>query len=165
MSWAIRPAEVGDIPALTALYNHYIATTAITFDIEPMTAEARTGWFSHYSPQGRHRLLVACEGPVLLGYASTSPFAVKAAYETSVEVSVYVAAGQARRGIGTALYGALFDSVAGEDIHRAYAGITLPNDASVALHERFGFTPVGIYREVGRKFDRYHDVLRMQREL
>jgi phosphinothricin acetyltransferase len=141
VTWTIRPAEAGDIPALTALYNHYIATTAITFDIEPMTVEARTGWFSHYSPAGRHRLLVAYEGPTLLGYASTSPFAVKAAYETSVEVSVYVAADQARRGIGTALYGALFDSVADED------------------------TPVGFYREVGRKFDRYHDVLRMQREL
>jgi phosphinothricin acetyltransferase len=165
MSLAIRPAERGDLPALIALYNHSIATTAITFDIEPMTVETRAAWFSHYSPAGRHRLLVAHEGPTLVGYASTSPFAVKAAYETSVEVSVYVGAEHGRRGIGTALYEALFASVADEDIHRAYAGITLPNDASVALHERFGFTPVGVYREVGRKFDRYHDVLRMQREL
>jgi phosphinothricin acetyltransferase len=161
----VRPARHEDLPGLTALYNHYIATTAITFDIDPVTVEQRAGWFAHYSGHGRHRLLVAEDGPTLLGYASTSPFAVKAAYETSVEVSVYVAADQTRRGIGTALYEALFAAVAGEDIHRAYAGITLPNDASVALHERFGFTPVGVYREVGRKFGRYHDVLRMQREL
>jgi phosphinothricin acetyltransferase len=161
----IRPAELGDVPALVDLYNHYIATTAITFDIEPVTFESRTEWFHHYSLTGRHRLLVGYDGPTLLGYASTSPFAVKAAYETSVEVSVYLAHDQTRRGLGTALYEALFASVAGEDIHRAYAGITLPNEASVALHLRFGFSDVGVYREVGRKFGRYHDVLRMQREL
>jgi phosphinothricin acetyltransferase len=164
MTLAIRPAEPGDVAALTELYNHYIATTAITFDIEPMTVETRAEWLSHYAPSGRHRLLVGHDGPVLVGYASTSPFAVKAAYETSVEVSVYVAPGRARRGIGTALYEALFASVADEDIHRAYAGITLPNEASVRLHEQFGFTPVGVYREVGRKFGRYHDVLRMQKD-
>jgi phosphinothricin acetyltransferase len=161
----IRVAELTDVPALVDLYNHYIATTAITFDIEPVTIASRTEWFHHYAPTGRHRLLVAYDGPTLLGYASTSPFAVKAAYETSVEVSVYLAAKQSRRGIGTALYEALFASVADEDLHRAYAGITLPNDASIALHQRFGFTDVGVYREVGRKFGRYHDVLRMQRDL
>ncbi len=163
MSPAIRPAELADVPALTDLYNHYIRTGVATFDIEPMSLEARTAWFSHYTTTGRHRLLVAHHDQVLLGYASTSPFAVKAAYETSVEVSVYLAPNQGGRGIGTALYDALFASVAGEDIHRGYAGITLPNPGSVALHERFGFTPVGIYREVGRKFGVYHDVLRMQR--
>jgi len=164
MTPEIRPAVITDVPALTDLYNHYIRSTATTFDIEPMTVATRTTWFSHYAVTGRHRLLVAYDGAMLLGYASTSPFAVKAAYETSVEVSVYLAPDQGRRGIGTALYEALFAAVAGEDIHRAYAGITLPNPASIALHERFGFTPVGVYREVGRKFGQYHDVLRMQRE-
>jgi phosphinothricin acetyltransferase len=164
MTPEIRPAVITDVPALTDLYNHYIRSTATTFDIEPMTVATRTTWFSHYAVTGRHRLLVAYDSATLLGYASTSPFAVKAAYETSVEVSVYLAPDQGRRGIGTALYEALFAAVAGEDIHRAYAGITLPNPASIALHERFGFTPVGVYREVGRKFGQYHDVLRMQRE-
>ena len=120
---------------------------------------------SHYAETGRHRLLVAYAGPELVGYASTSPFAVKAAYETSVEVTVYTADGHGGKGIGTALYEALFAAVADEDVHRAYAGITMPNDASVRLHRRFGFTEVGLYREVGRKFGRYYDVLRMQREL
>lgn len=165
MTPSLRVAELGDVPALVDLYNHYVRTTAITFDIEPVTTATRTEWFHHYAPTGRHRLLVAYDGPTLLGYASTSPFAVKAAYETSVEVSVYTSPDRTRRGIGTALYEALFASVADEDLHRAYAGITLPNDASVALHQRFGFTDVGVYREVGRKFGRYHDVLRMQREL
>ena len=165
MTPQIRPAELADVPALVDLYNHYIATTAITFDIEPVTVTTRTEWFHHYAPTGRHRLLVAHDGDALLGYASTSPFAVKAAYETSVEVTVYTAHDQQRRGVGSALYEALFASVAGEDLHRAYAGITLPNEASIALHQRFGFTDVGVYREVGRKFGRYHDVLRMQRDL
>ena len=165
MTRQIRAAELVDVPRLVDLYNHYIATTAITFDIEPVTVAARTEWFRHYAPTGRHRLLVAYEDDTLLGYASTSPFAVKAAYETSVEVTVYAAHDQMRRGVGTALYEALFASLAGEDLHRAYAGITLPNEASVALHQRFGFTDVGVYREVGRKFGRYHDVLRMQRDL
>jgi phosphinothricin acetyltransferase len=165
MTPEIRNAEPADLPALVDLYNHYIATTAITFDIEPVTVAARKSWLSHYSAVGRHRLLVAYDGPVLLGYASTSPFAVKAAYETSVEVSVYLDPQHTGRGVGTALYEALFASVADEDIHRAYAGISLPNEASVALHQRFGFTDVGVYREVGRKLGRYWDVLRMQREL
>lgn len=165
MTQQIRVAELSDIPALVDLYNYYVATTAITFDIEPVTITSRTEWLRHYAPTGRHRLLVAYDGPTLLGYASTSPFAVKAAYETSVEVTVYTAPDQTRRGIGTSLYEALFASVADEDLHRAYAGITLPNEASIALHQRFGFTDVGVYREVGRKFGRYHDVLRMQREL
>jgi phosphinothricin acetyltransferase len=161
----IRPAVLDDLPGLTALYNHYIATTAITFDLDPWTVEQRRAWFEHYAETGRHRLLVAYEDGVLAGYASTSPFAVKAAYQTSVEVSVYLAAGFGGRGIGTALYEALFVAIADEDVHRAHAGITLPNPASVALHKRFGFEEVGVYDEVGYKFGRYHDVLRVQRPL
>jgi phosphinothricin acetyltransferase len=165
MTLEIRPAVSDDLPALTDLYNHYIATTAITFDLDPWTLDQRRAWFDHYAATGRHRLLVAYEDDSLAGYATTSPLAVKAAYQTSVEVSVYLAPGRGGRGIGTALYEALFAAVADEDLHRAHAGITLPNDASVALHTRFGFTSVGVYTEVGRKFGRYHDVLRMQREL
>lgn len=165
MSVQIRPAVSSDAAALTELYNHYVATTAITFDIEPWTVADRTAWMSHYAEAGRYRLLVAHEGDELAGYASTSPFAVKPAYETSVETTIYTAAGHSGKGIGTALYEALFAAVADEDLHRAYAGITMPNDASLRLHQRFGFTEVGLYREVGRKFGRYHDVLRMQREL
>ena len=161
----IRPAVEDDLPALTELYNHYIATTAVTFDLEPWTLDQRRAWFGHYAETGRHRLLVAYEDGVLAGYASTSPLAVKAAYQTSVEVSVYLAPDRGGRGIGTALYEALFAAIADEDVHRAHAGITLPNPASVALHRRFGFEEVGVYDQVGRKFGRYHDVLRLQRRL
>ena len=77
MTLEIRPAVLDDLPALTELYNHYIATTAITFDLEPWTVDERRAWFSHYAETGRHRLLVAYEDGWLAGYASTSPFAMR----------------------------------------------------------------------------------------
>lgn len=161
----VRDAVLDDVPALTEIYNHYIRTTAVTFDLEPWTVEARTEWFHHYAPTGPHRLLVAVDGERVVGYASSSPFAVKAAYATTVETSVYLAPDATGSGIGTALYGRLFADLEGEDLHRAHAGITLPNPGSVALHRRFGFTEVGVYTEVGRKFGTYHDVLRVHRPL
>ncbi len=108
----------------------------------------------------------AAEGDgALLGYATSSAFRPKAAYATSVEVTVYCAPRAAGRGVGTLLYEALFEALAGEDIHRAYAGIALPNDASVRLHTRFGFRHIGTYTEVGRKFGRYWDVAWYQKDL
>ncbi len=94
----------------------------------------------------------------VLGYASSSPFRPKAAYETSVEASIYLASDATGLGIGTALYSRLFEELAGEDVRRALGGIALPNPASIALHARFGFTLVGTYTEQGRKFGRYWDV-------
>ncbi|GHE76015.1 phosphinothricin N-acetyltransferase [Streptomyces longispororuber] len=96
--------------------------------------------------------------PRILGYATSSPLRPKPAYATSVEVSVYCAPEAAGRGVGTLLYRRLLAALEGEDVHRAYAGIALPNPASVRLHERFGFRHLGTYREVGRKFGRYWDV-------
>jgi phosphinothricin acetyltransferase len=157
--FSIRPAELSDLAALSTLYNHYILTTPITFDIEPYTLEQRQArWFNHYARQGRYRLFVAEQADTVLGYASSSPFASRAAYGTSIEVSIYLNPNAHRQGIGSRLYETLFAALEGEDIHRAYAGITVPNAASVALHRKFGFRSVGIYREVGRKFDRYWDV-------
>jgi len=155
---SVRPGEAGDLPALTALYNHYVEHTHVTFDTLPFTVDQRRAWFSHYGSSGRHRLLVAVDGDDVLGYATSGRFRDKAAYDTSVETTVYVRDGAAGRGVGGALYTALFAALQGEDVHRAYAGIALPNDASMALHGRFGFAEVGTYREVGRKLGRYWDV-------
>ncbi|CAM5301397.1 N-acetyltransferase OS=Streptomyces tendae OX=1932 GN=GUR47_27290 PE=4 SV=1 [Streptomyces tendae] len=93
-----------------------------------------------------------------MGYATSSPYRAKPAYATSVETTVYVAPGAGGRGIGSLLYASLFDALAGEDLHRAYAAVAQPNEASARLHARFGFRHVGTYREVGRKFGRYWDV-------
>ncbi|WP_369194528.1 GNAT family N-acetyltransferase [Streptomyces djakartensis] len=156
----VRPGVEDDLEALTALYNHYVRETAITFDTAIFTPPERRPWLLSHPEDGPHRLMVAAEPRTgrILGYATSSPFRPKAAYATSVETTVYVAPDAGRRGIGTLLYEALFAALSGEDLHRAYAGVALPNEASVRLHERFGFQHVGTYREVGRKFGRYWDV-------
>ena len=159
MALTIRPHRPDDIEPLTALYNTFIRNTSITFDLEPYTVERRREtWFDHYAATGPHRLLVAVLDGEVVGYATSSPFATKAAYQTSVEASVYLKETAHGRSIGTQLYQTLFDQLKTEDVHRIYAGITLPNPASIALHRKLGFQPVGVYREVGRKFGRYWDV-------
>jgi len=159
----IRTALPADLPALTAIYNHYIVHTPITFDVTTYEPEQRRGWFDDHGQDGRHRLLVAEENGVVAGYASTSRWRPKPAYDTTVESSVYVRADAIGRGIGRELYAALFDAMAKEDVHTIVAGVALPNAASIALHERFGFQQVGVFREVGRKFGSYWDVAWFQR--
>ncbi|MFH8490600.1 GNAT family N-acetyltransferase [Streptomyces longisporoflavus] len=163
----VRPGTEADLEALTAIYNHYVRETALTFDTAVFSPEERRPWLLSHPVDGPYRLLVARErdSGLLLGYATSSPFRAKPAYATSVEVSVYCSPDAAGRGIGTLLYKALFEALEGEDLHRAYAGIAQPNDASVRLHERFGFRHVGTYREVGRKFGRYWDVAWYERPL
>ena len=100
-----------------------------------------------------------------VGYSSSHPFRPKGAYATSVETSVYLDPAWQGRGLGARLYAALFDALASEDVHRAYAGITLPNPASLALHPRFGFEHAGTFRQVGRKHDRYWDVAWYEKSL
>jgi phosphinothricin acetyltransferase len=123
-----------------------------------MTMAMRREWFSHYGETGRYRLMVALAGGGVIGYACSSRFRPKPAYETSVETSIYVAPGAISHGTGSRLYETLFRSLQGEDLHRAYAGIALPNAQSIALHERFGFRRVAHFTDQGRKFGRYWDV-------
>lgn len=162
----VRSATPDDLPALTAIYNHYVEHTTITFDLRPFEPHERRGWFEDHSTSGRHRLLVAADRDGgCLGYATTSRWRPKAAYDTTVEASVYCAPAAVGRGVGSALYRALFEAIAGEDVHRIVAGISLPNPASIRLHERFGFQAVGVFHNVGRKFDRYWDVAWFERPL
>lgn len=154
----IRPATADDIDDLTSIYNHFVRATHVTFDFEPRSIEDRLEWLRHYSTTGRYRLLVAVDGGSVVGYASSSPYRAKRAYETSVESSVYCRHDAVGRGVGSALYGALFAALATEDVHRAYGGVALPNDASEALHRKFGFERVAVFSEQGRKFGRYWDV-------
>ncbi|MET8980552.1 N-acetyltransferase family protein [Streptomyces sp. NPDC004539] len=163
----VRPGIEGDLAALTELYNHYVHETPITFDTAVFTVEERRPWLLSHPEDGPYRLMVATDtdSQEILGYATSSPYRPKAAYSTSVEITVYVAPGVGGRGVGTLLYEALFEALAGEDVHRAYAGIVQPNEASTRLHERFGFQHVGTYREVGRKFGRYWDVAWYEKKL
>jgi len=154
----VRHASEQDLAQLNDIYNRYVIETHFTFDIEPITLEARREWFEHYDTTGRHRVVVGLSDSSVVGYACSSRWRPKPAYETSVETSIYVAPDAVGRGIGTRLYEELFKQLQGEDVHRAYAGIALPNQASIALHERFGFKRVAHFTEQGRKFDRYWDV-------
>ena len=167
MDVQVRAGREEDLASLTDIYNHYIRETPITFDVSPITPDERRPWLLSHPEDGPHRLLVAQpagDGPIL-GYATSSPFRPKAAYATSVETSIYLAPGAGGHGIGTLLYGTLFDALADEDVHRAYAGVTLPNEASIRIHQRFGFNQIGVYGEVGRKFGIYHDVAWLEKRL
>ena len=164
-SVTIRPARGEDLIQINELYNHYVRETAITFDVKETLVEERQPWFGRFGERGRYRLLVADTAGRLLGYAGSLPFRAKAAYETSVETTIYLWPDVHGRGLGRRLYERLFAELAGEDTHRAYAGITLPNPGSIALHRSFGFRPIGRYREVGRKFERYWDVEWYEKEL
>jgi phosphinothricin acetyltransferase len=159
----IRRGEAGDAAAINDIYNHYIRETAITFDIEEWALARREAWLAGFEGHPRHTLLVAEAAGRVTGFACTREYRPKAAYETTVETTIYLAPGEHRRGTGRRLYTALFAAVAGADIHSFVAGITLPNPASVGLHEAFGFRRLGTYHEVGRKFGRYWDVAWFER--
>ena len=161
----IRPATTTDLPRLTEIYNYYVINTPVTFDIEPYTVEQRVAWFSQFVPTGRYRLLVAEDDRAVIGYAGTTRFRPKAAYETTVETTIYCAPECTGRGAGRRLYASLFESLHGEDVHRLVAGFTMPNAASAALHQRLGFKLVGVFTEVGRKFGKYWDVCWMERHM
>jgi phosphinothricin acetyltransferase len=153
----VRPARDDDLPALTAIYDHYVRTSHVTFDLDTVASEGR--WRSLAGrTHGSHRLFVAATDDRVAGYASSGPYRSRPAYATTVETSVYVAPAAIGRGVGASLYAALFRALAREDLHRAVAGIAQPNDASVALHRRFQFVRAAHFSEQGRKFDRYWDV-------
>ena len=161
----IRNAVRADLARVTEIYNHYVVNTPVTFDVEPYTVERRTPWFEQFAATGRHRLLVAEENGWVIGYAGTTRFRPKAAYDTTVETTIYCAPEAKSKGLGRRLYAELFAAIAGEDINRIVAGYALPNPATAALHARFGFKQIGMFTQVGRKFGRYWDVVWSERPL
>ncbi|HSG88088.1 MAG TPA: GNAT family N-acetyltransferase [Pseudomonadales bacterium] len=162
----IRAAGPADLAAVTAIYNHYIETSAYTFDLHAFAPEARRPWFEGFRTAGRHRLLVAeGAGGDLLGYACSGPLRPKAAYDRSVETTIYLHPDARGSGLGPRLYGALLDLLAANDVHRCYAVITVPNPVSIRLHERLGFREVGRLTECGFKFDAWWDVVWMEKGL
>jgi L-amino acid N-acyltransferase YncA len=152
----IRLASPDDAAAVAAIYRPYVADTVISFEVEPPTEDdmrsriaavlERLPWLV-YEEEGR-----------VVGYAYASAHRAREAYQWSVDVAVYVDANHHRRGIGRRLYGELFSALRRLGYVNAYAGITLPNDNSVGLHEAMGFVPIGIYRSVGFKLGQWRDV-------
>jgi phosphinothricin acetyltransferase len=163
VEFKVREAIEVDLPALTGIYNHYVVNSPITFDVRPFTAEERRAWFLDHAGQPRYRLLVAEDATGVIGYATTSRWRPKPAYDTTVESTVYCRADAHGRGVGSRLYRSLFAAVESAGVEQIVAGVALPNAASVALHERLGFRQVGVFRAVGWKFDRFWDVAWYQR--
>jgi phosphinothricin acetyltransferase len=162
----VRPATPEDLPAVAAIYTHYTLRTTNTVNTEVRTPREWRERFDDHVVNGRHHLLVAEVDGALAGYVETQRFRPKPAYDRSVELSVYVAPDRTGHGIGAALYAELFALLRDDDtMHRAFAIIALPNDASVAFHERQGFAYRGTLTEAGYKFGTYLDIAYYERWL
>ncbi len=152
----IRMATPGDGPQVAEIYGPIVSGTVISFELDPPSGAEMAG---RIEAMLRYAPWLACdEGGVLAGYAYASRHRERAAYRWSVDVSVYVGDRFRRGGVGRALYTSLLELLRLQGFHAAHAGITLPNAASVGLHEALGFRPVGVYPQVGFKLGRWHDV-------
>lgn len=153
----IRAIESRDVARVTAIYNHYIRTSIISFEEEPVTATeiARRVADVHSASLP---WLIAEESGQIAGYAYARRWRARSAYRFSVEATVYVAPERTGQGYGSKLYGQMLPLLKLRRVHAVMGGIALPNEASIALHEKFGFRKVAHFQEVGLKFDRWIDV-------
>ncbi len=159
----IRPAEPADGAELARIYNHYVLHTIVTFEEEPVDAATLAARVGDVKTAGLPWLVAdagthLADGARLAGYAYAGPWKARRAYRYSVEATVYLDHDVRGRGLGTQLYAALFAELERRGIHAVLGGIALPNDASVALHEKFGMTKVAHLPEVGFKLGRWIDV-------
>ena len=153
----IRHADpAGDAAACAAIYAPYVNDTVISLEEVPPTPEQMGHRIARITE--RYPWLIAEEDGEIAGYAYAGPHRERAAYRWASDVTVYVSPAYFRRGIGSALYTALFDLLVFQGVYVACAGVTLPNEASVGLHEAMGFLPVGVYKRVAWKFGSWHDV-------
>ena len=164
MNVQIRPAGSDDLDAMLAIYNDAIINTTAVYDYQPRTAGVQRQWFETKQAQ-RLPVLVAVENATIIGFGSFGPFRPWPAYQYTVENSLYVDSGFRRKGAGTALLASLITAAATAGYHTMVAGIDATNKASLALHQKAGFEPVAHFREVGWKFERWLDLVFMQRML
>jgi L-amino acid N-acyltransferase len=159
----VRSATIADAERLCQIYNREVTETTATLDLVPRTVADQRRYIAERS--GGLAAVVACEGDVVIGFASLSWYRDRHGYRTSVEDSIYVDREWQRAGVGHRLLGELLELATNHGFHACFARIVGPQAGSAALHERHGFTLVGIEREVGRKFNRWHDVALYQRLL
>ncbi len=156
MAVEIRSATTADAETIQRIYAPYVLETAISFEEVPPTVDEMAARIA--STRRTHPWLVAVDGAKVCGYAYAGAHRERAAYRFSADTTVYIAPEAQRRGIGHRLYAELLRELKRRGVHMAFAGIALPNPGSIALHESMGFAAVGVYREVGFKFGRWHDV-------
>lgn len=163
VTFTIRTGRAEDAPCIQAIYAPIVANTAISFEEQPPTVREMAARMA--GTLERYPYLVAEGEGRVLGFAYAGPHRARAAYRWSVDVTAYVSPDARGLGMGKALYGELLSALAKQGYHAAFAGIALPNDASLALHKAAGFEQLGVYREVGFKLGRWHDVSWWQRLL
>ena len=157
----IRPAIAADAPAIAAIYDHYARETCVTFNTQGPSAE-------HYAKQiaeGRYPVLSAEEGGEVVGFAYAAAFRPHDAYRWDVELTIYLRPGMQGQGIGSQLMDALLQDLIRLGYLTAYSCVTVPNDRSVALHKRFGFTELGVFPATGYKHGAWHGVLWLSKTL
>jgi len=152
----IRKANPADADRIAEIYNHYILHSVISFEETPVTGPEMLGRMVEV--QQNFPWLVYEDDGAIAGYAYATPWKNRDAYRHSVETTIYVDRAKLGKGIGVRLYEPLLKTLRDRDLHIVMAGIALPNDGSVAIHEKFGFVKVAHYCEIGRKFDRWVDV-------
>lgn len=153
----LRPANLEDAAPIAEIYNYYIETSHATFEIEAIGAGEMENRIKETFERG-FPFFVCVEDAEIVGYAYGRQFRPRQAYQHTIETSVYIKKDRHGRGIGSRLYERLFEEIFKMDIHAIIGGVSLPNDASVKLHEKFGFEKVAHFREVGFKFGRWIDV-------
>ncbi len=159
--FTIRPAKTTDARAVNDIYNHYVGCSTATFDTEEMTLGRRVAWLAEHT--GPHPALVAENtAGAVVAWGSLSRWGQRAAYSHSVEISIYVAAEHTGRGAGPALSEALLGEAKRLGHHAVISQIVHENEASMKMASRQGFERVGTLKEVGRKFDRWLDVVLME---
>lgn len=159
----IRPVQVDDAEAIRAIYAPFVEETTVSFEETPPDLAEMARRIETIARD--YPFLVATREGAVIGYAYASQHRTRAAYRTSVDVAVYAREDARGQGVGRTLYEELLPRAAEKGYHAAFAGIVLPNAASVALHEAAGFEHLGVYREVGRKFGRWLDVGWWQKRL
>jgi L-amino acid N-acyltransferase len=159
----IRLATLADLPAINEIYNHYVLNSTCTYDDEPTSAAEREVWFLGHGPQ--HPITVAEAGGAIAGWASLSPFRTRPAYRRTVENSVYVRHDRQRQGIGAALLADSIERARALGHHTIIAAIDQEQAASVSIHQRLGFEQAALLKQVGFKFDRWLDVVYLQKML
>ncbi len=166
MNIKIEQGESEDLDGINDIYNYYVRNGNATFDTVEWDQLLRAKWYQQFIDNSElYKLFVAKLNGEVLGFAYNSKFKEKQAFFTSSEVTIYIRSGSEGNGLGDKLYQALLSAISNTSLHRLYAVITIPNAASICLHEKFGFYQVGTMTEVGFKNGQYHSTVMLEKDI